>query len=255
MGWPLSRSTRAAASSALNFLSLAAVTDGAAWDSAGGLAPCLAGGRLLAAGVDAGVARFFLAVMEHLLGRRVRSSDVAPFAPPLEVRRTTSTVAPAPGNSRQNPQVLGRRDRTRPAIHSRAGLGRSPQLAPAPALLIPIEYGGNRQEVAERQRLAAMRRPRQEQQLFLQIGRELQKAQDLADAGPADMAQPGHVGVAGDCAGPDQRFDVQRQSHPSRDTRHARRRLGYARRWSLAGSFRARGATTSAPGKGALNDV
>src|SRR5713226_7748184 len=103
MGWPDSRSTRAAASSALSFLSLAAS------GSAGSLVPGLAGGRFLAAGVGVGVARFFLAVMAYLLGRRVRSSGVAPFAPPLEGRRTTSTAAPPPGNSRQNPQVFGRR--------------------------------------------------------------------------------------------------------------------------------------------------
>src|SRR5216683_2924627 len=70
MGCPLSRSTRAAASSALSFLSLAAVAGGAALDSPYALAPCLAGGRFFAAGVDAGVARFFLAVMKQLLGRR-----------------------------------------------------------------------------------------------------------------------------------------------------------------------------------------
>src|SRR5437588_11750805 len=215
MGWPLSRRTLAAASSALSFLSAAGL------GSASGLARSLAGGRFLAAGVGVGAARFFLAVMEHLLGRRVRSSGVAPFAPPLEGRRVTSTAAPPPGNSRHNPQVFDRRDRARPAIHSRAGLGRAPQLAPAPALLIPIEHGGNRQDLAERYGLPAMRRPREEQQLFLQIRRELQKAQDLADAGPADMAQPGHVGVAGESAGPDQRFDVPAQGHPPRDAGHA----------------------------------
>src|SRR5713101_7775019 len=109
MAWPVSRSTLAAASSALSFLSAAAL------GSAGGFAPCLAGGRFLAAGVGAGVARFFLAVMAHLLGRRVRSSGVAPFAPPHKGRRVTSTAPPPPGNSSQNPQVFGRRDRARPA--------------------------------------------------------------------------------------------------------------------------------------------
>jgi hypothetical protein len=57
MGWPLSRSTRAAASSALYFL--------AEVDFAGGLAF----GFFFAAGVGVAGTRYFLAVMAHLLGR------------------------------------------------------------------------------------------------------------------------------------------------------------------------------------------
>src|SRR6516164_6266877 len=63
MGWPLSRSTNAAASRALYFLADA--------DFAGDGAAGLAGGFFLAAVAGAAGTRFFLAVMAHLLGRQL----------------------------------------------------------------------------------------------------------------------------------------------------------------------------------------
>src|SRR5215510_10787395 len=90
MGWPLSCSTKAAASRALYFL--------AEVDSAGGLAF----GFFFAAGVGVAGTRFFFAVMAGLLGRQLASRGGAPVAPPRQGRMTTSTAPPPPGNSRQN---------------------------------------------------------------------------------------------------------------------------------------------------------
>jgi hypothetical protein len=110
----------------------------------------LARGRFGATGVDAGVARFFLAGMGHLLGLRVKSSGGTPVAPPHQGRRLTSTAPPPPGNSRQNPEVCGQRDRALLWRHcSSAGSGRPLELVPAPALFAPIKHSSNRQDLAK----------------------------------------------------------------------------------------------------------
>src|SRR5262249_1804143 len=140
IGWPLWRRTSAAASSALSLDGAFAVpAAGAAWGSGvfgvGGLADFF----LLPVGAGSDEGRFFLAVMGALRGRPLARGG-APVAPPSQGRRTTATVPAVPGNSRWN--SADSRHGTC-AIGLRRGrttlLGRTLELAPAPALLVPVQ--------------------------------------------------------------------------------------------------------------------
>src|SRR5260370_40812795 len=96
MGWPHSRRSKAAASRALFFLEAEAL----AGAGAGGDAS-FAGGFFFVGGVGVAGIRFFLAIIEQLLGRQLASFGGTPVAPPHQRRRTTSTAPPAPGNSEE----------------------------------------------------------------------------------------------------------------------------------------------------------
>jgi hypothetical protein len=62
-----------------------------------------------------------------------------------------------------------------------------------------------------------------EQQLFLQVGGEVDKGEDLTHARPADMAQPSRRGVAAQRARADQVVDMAGQGHELCDARDAGR--------------------------------
>src|SRR5215510_14703264 len=164
MGWPLSRSTKAAASRALSF---SEATDAAAGD--------LSGRFFFAAGAGVVVIRFFLAGMASLLGRKL-AREAAPVAPPHQGRRTTSTAPPPPGNCRRNLRSFS------PGRHatasSRRGRDRAPELAPAPPLLVPVQRRRHVQHVTQRQRLPAAGGTLEEEQVFLQVGGKIQQACD-----------------------------------------------------------------------------
>src|SRR5262249_8148223 len=142
-GWPASRSTKAAASRALSFLA------GAAGPSPGSGVSLVADGRFFAAADEVAGTRFFFCGMESLLGRKLLAASGTPVAPLYQGRGTTSTVPPPPGNSTPNPEGFRGYDKL-PHAALRSGAGRfgAAQLAPAPALLIPIEHRRHTQELA-----------------------------------------------------------------------------------------------------------
>src|SRR5262249_41257359 len=70
------------------------------------------------------------------------------------------------------------------------------QLSPLPPLRIPIKRGRDRQELAQANGVAAVLGARQEEDLLLDVGGELQEVHDLADAGPRHPPQPGQLAAA-----------------------------------------------------------
>src|SRR5215467_4516877 len=115
MGWPLARSTKAAASRALSFSDAA---DSAAGD--------LAGRFFFAAGAGVVETRFFLAGMASLLGRKL-AREAAPVAPLHQGQEDYLDRAPT---SREIPAKAtgfsGRTDRERHSTcrHESAGVAR-----------------------------------------------------------------------------------------------------------------------------------
>src|SRR5262249_37202978 len=145
-------------------------------------------------------------------------------APPHQGRRTTSTAPPTPGNCGQNPQdselcdcrsYVGRRCATLPVG--------TLQSAPAPPLLIPVEGCRNMQYPSQHWRGATAGSSLKEQQLFLQVGGEVEKGEDLTHARPADVAQPSRRGVAAQRSRANQVVDLTGQGHKPRDARDAGR--------------------------------
>src|SRR6516225_1624546 len=224
IGWPLSRSTRAAASSALDFDAALAALAAAGGDTRSGVdgGGPLAGGLFFGAG--SGEVRFFLAVMVYLRGRQLESASGAPAAPPHQGRRTTSTAPTTPGNCGQNPKdselcdcrsCVGRCRATRPVG--------TLQSAPAPALLVPVEGCRNMQYLSQHRHVATAGRSLKEQQLFLQVGGEMEKGEDLTHARPADAAQSSRRRVAAQCSRANQVVDMPGQGHKPCDARNAGR--------------------------------
>src|SRR5262249_14373281 len=136
--------------------------------------------------------------------------------------RTTSTAPPTPGNCGQNPK-----DSERCACRSCVGhcwatlpVG-TLQSAPAPPLLVPVEGGRHMQYPPQRRYGATAGGSLKEQQLFLQVGGEVQKGDDLTHARPADVAQPSRRGVAANRARANQVVDMAGQGHERCDARGA----------------------------------
>jgi hypothetical protein len=69
-------------------------------------------------------------------------------------------------------------------------------MPPAPPLLVPVEGRRNLQYLSQHRRGATAGGSLKEQQLFLQVGGEMEKGDDLTHARPANVAQPSRRGVA-----------------------------------------------------------
>src|SRR5215468_1222462 len=82
------------------------------------------------------------------------------------------------------------------------------QSAPAPPLLVPVEGCRNPQYLAQHRSGATAGGSLKEQQLFLQVGGEVDKSEDLTHARPADTAQPSCRGVAAQRARANQVVDM-----------------------------------------------
>ena len=74
------------------------------------------------------------------------------------------------------------------------------QSAPAPPLLVPVESCRNLQYLSQHRRGATEGQSLKEQQLFLQVGGEVEKGEDLTHARPADVAQSSRRRVAAQCS-------------------------------------------------------
>jgi hypothetical protein len=74
------------------------------------------------------------------------------------------------------------------------GLSRA-QFPPQAALLVPVEHGGQRPRLPQMQRAATPLGAAEEQDLFLDVRRQLQEAHNLGDARPADVSEPGQRGI------------------------------------------------------------
>src|SRR5262249_38964659 len=102
-------------------------------------------------------------------------------------------------------------------------LGGTPQFAPAPPLLVPVQCCRHGQHAPQYQRRPTAGGRFEEQQLFLQIRSKIEQAEYLAHSRPADMAQPGRRSVAAERARANQLFDMPGQRHKPRDPRDAAR--------------------------------
>jgi len=65
-----------------------------------------------------------------------------------------------------------------------------------------------------------MFRAGQEEQLLLDVGRQVQQVHDLGHACTGDVAQPCQIGLIGYFALSDQPIETDRQGHEARDARH-----------------------------------
>src|SRR5262249_1266286 len=152
------------------------------------------------------------------------SGSGVPVAPPYQGRRTTSTAPPAPGNCGQNPQDSELCDCRSCVGRCRATLPVGTlQSAPAPPLLVPVEGCCNMQYLPQHRCSATTGRSLEEQQLFLQVGGEVDKGDDLTHARPADVAQPSRRGVTAQHSRANQVVDMPGQGHELCDARDAGR--------------------------------
>src|SRR5262249_35467871 len=87
----------------------------------------------------------------------------------------------------------------------------------------PVEGCRNLQYLSQHRCGAAAGRSLEEQQWFLQVGGEVEQAEDLTHARPADVTQPSRRGVAANRARANQLFDMAGQGHQPRDPRDAGR--------------------------------
>ena len=90
------------------------------------------------------------------------------------------------------------------------GAGGCKKLAPQPPLLGPVELGGDRLQPRQVDRIASAALARQEQELFLEIRREVQQVQNLANACAGHMPQPGQLSEAGNLAFAEKHLEAQR---------------------------------------------
>ena len=95
------------------------------------------------------------------------------------------------------------------------------QSAPAPPLLVPVEGCRNLQYLPQHRRGATAGWSLKEQQLFLQIGGEVEKGEDLTHACPAEVAQSSRCGIAANRARANQVVDMPGQGHELCDARDA----------------------------------
>ena len=70
-------------------------------------------------------------------------------------------------------------------------------MAPHPPLLPPIPLGCDGPTVTFADRIPASLRRRQKQDLFLDVGGQIQQVHDLRQPGPGDVAQAGQLGLVG----------------------------------------------------------
>ena len=102
--------------------------------------------------------------------------------------------------------------------------GRTPQSAPTPPLLVPVERRRHGQNLPQHGHRPTVRGMFKEQQLFLEVRGEVEQTEYLAHSCPTDMAQSGRRSVAADRARANQLFDMPGQRHQpcdSRDTAQA----------------------------------
>src|SRR5262245_58611984 len=102
----------------------------------------------------------------------------------------------------------------------------SAQLTPVQSLLLPVENPRDRLELAQVDTVAAVHRLGQEQDVFLDVGGQVQKVHDLSDACPADVTQACQGGIVGDGALAHQLVQAVCQCQQAGHARHASGRYG-----------------------------
>jgi hypothetical protein len=95
------------------------------------------------------------------------------------------------------------------------------EVTPQAALLGPGWDQGNRLQVAQGDGIATASHRGREENLFLDVGRQLDQARYLAYAGAADVAQAGKAGVVADRAVADQTLELARQGQEAGQTGNA----------------------------------
>ena len=84
-----------------------------------------------------------------------------------------------------------------PARAARAD-SRRQESTPQPPLLAPVHTGSDGHQVSQNNGIAAPQRRRQKQDRLLNVGGQVEQADDLADARSRNLAQRGQGAVAGD---------------------------------------------------------
>jgi hypothetical protein len=84
---------------------------------------------------------------------------------------------------------------------------------PQPALPAPIPLAAQGLKIRQMQPFSALMKGRQEKNLFLDIGSQMQQVQYLADAGATDFTQAGQFRLIGDGALPDKSIEPNGQGH------------------------------------------
>ena len=86
-----------------------------------------------------------------------------------------------------------------------------------------MEDGGDGSDVPLADRVAALHGPGQEQDLLLDVGRQVEEVHDLGDAGPGHVTQPGEIRVVPHLPAADDAVELDGQSHEARDPRDVAR--------------------------------
>ena len=102
-------------------------------------------------------------------------------------------------------------------LRSPRSASRQPQ--PLPPLPIPVEGRRQRLKLTQQDGIAAAVDERQEENLFLDIGREVQKVHDLAYPRRADVAQTSQLRLMLDRAAAEPFVEMQGECHPAADAR------------------------------------
>src|SRR5688572_11118111 len=92
------------------------------------------------------------------------------------------------------PSIYPDRRATNEFASNRLGLLRQEFLPQVP-LHAPVKLGGNRLKFMQDDVVAAALHTRQKQNVFLDVGSQMQEIHDLADAGPSDVAQASEYGL------------------------------------------------------------
>ena len=86
-----------------------------------------------------------------------------------------------------------------------------------------MEDGGDGSDVPLADRVAALHGPGQEQDLLLDVGRQVGEVHDLCDADPGNVTQPGEVGVVPHLTAAHETVELDCKSHEARDPRDVAR--------------------------------
>src|SRR5262245_40490347 len=109
------------------------------------------------------------------------------------------------------------------------GVEACPQPPPQPPLRLPLQARGNGPDLPLLDRVTALHRRRQEQDVFLDVRREVEQGHDLRHSCPGHMPESGDVGVVLDVALLHQLFEPNSPSHEPADLRNSARRWGRSR--------------------------
>jgi hypothetical protein len=100
---------------------------------------------------------------------------------------------------------------------------------PEPALAAPLPGAAQGLEIRQVQAFSALKKQRQEENLFLDVGSKMEQIKNLADPCPANLPQARQFRLMRNGSAPKQSFQAQGQGHEpgqARDASCTRCRLG-----------------------------